>query len=102
MRAATRIEPAGVGRLVELCDLAEEPGATTDDHIAYNEEFHALIVAAAQSPRLLAALHGVAGIPRAFRAAFWADSAQLAQSMFCRRGLGRALELARSDVSAVM
>jgi DNA-binding GntR family transcriptional regulator len=102
MRAATRIEPEAMNRLHELCDLAEEPGATTDDHIAYNEEFHALIVAAAQSPRLLAALHGVAGIPRAFRAAFWADPAQLAQSLFCHRELTRALELRRPELAEVV
>src|SRR5690349_1633896 len=66
-RAATRIEPGAIERLHELNDLAERPDASVDDQIAYNEEFHALIVAAAGSPRLHAALRAVAGIPHAFR-----------------------------------
>jgi len=63
-----------------------------EDQVALNEEFHGIIVAAAGSPRLEAALRAVAGIPRAFRAAFWHDDAQRAQSLFCHRQIVHALE----------
>jgi DNA-binding GntR family transcriptional regulator len=99
-RAATRAP--NLGRLEELCDLAERARATADDQIAYNEEFHALIAAAAESPRLQAALRAVAGIPRAFRAAFWADAEQRAQSLFCHRELTRALRLQRPELAEVV
>jgi DNA-binding GntR family transcriptional regulator len=95
-RAATRIGPDQLERLKELCDLAEARGADDDaaveDQVALNEEFHRIIVAAAQSPRLEAAMRAVAGIPRAFRAAFWHDDAQREQSLFCHRQIVRALE----------
>ena len=95
-RAATRIDAPGVARLVDLCDRADARGAADDeaveDQVALNEEFHRIIVAAAGSPRLEAALHAVAGIPRPFRAAFWHDDAQRAQSLFCHRQIVHALE----------
>ena len=95
-RAATRIGPDQLERLKELCDLAEARGADDDaaveEQVALNEEFHRIIVAAAQSPRLEAAMRAVAGIPRAFRAAFWHDDAQREQSLFCHRQIVRALE----------
>jgi DNA-binding GntR family transcriptional regulator len=95
-RAATRIGAADLRRLREICDLAEARDAgdeaAVEDHVALNEEFHRIIVAAAGSPRLEAALRAVAGIPRAFRAAFWHDDAQREQSLFCHRQLVRALE----------
>ena len=95
-RAATRIEAPALGRLRELSDLADARGAAddaaVDDQMAFNEEFHRIIVAAAQSPRLEAAMRAVAGIPRAFRAAFWHDDAQREQSLFCYRQIVRALE----------
>ena len=94
-RAATRIEAADLARLDEICDLADARGAADDaaveDQVALNEEFHRIVVAAAGSPRLEAALRAVAGIPRAFRAAFWHDDAQREQSLFCHRQLVRAL-----------
>ena len=95
-RAATRIEAPDLARLRELCDLADARGAVDDaaveGQVALNEEFHRIIVAAAQSPRLEAAMRAVAGIPRAFRAAFWHDDAQREQSLFCHRQIVRALE----------
>jgi len=95
-RAATRIEAPALGRLRELSDLADARGAAddaaVDDQMAFNEEFHRIIVAAAQSPRLEAAMRAVAGIPRVFRAAFWHDDAQRAQSLFCHRQILRGLE----------
>jgi DNA-binding GntR family transcriptional regulator len=100
-RAATRIEPPALARLHELCRLAEV--ASVADQIAYNEEFHRIIADAARSPRLLAALRAVAGIPRAFRTAFWANDQQRAQSLFCHRELVAALEGGRPELAeAVM
>jgi DNA-binding GntR family transcriptional regulator len=95
-RAATRIGAPDVARLADLCDRADARGAADDeaveDQVALNEEFHRIIVAAAGSPRLEAALHAVAGIPRPFRTAFWHDDAQRAQSLFCHRQIVHALE----------
>ena len=95
-RAATRIDATDLRRLCEICDEADARGAGDDaaveDQVALNEEFHRTIVAAAGSPRLEAALRAVAGIPRAFRAAFWHDDAQREQSLFCHRQIVHALE----------
>jgi DNA-binding GntR family transcriptional regulator len=82
-RAATRIAPAALARLRELCDAAADPDATVADQIVFNEEFHRIVVEAAESPRLVAAMRAVAGIPREFRTAFWASEQQRAQSLFC-------------------
>jgi DNA-binding GntR family transcriptional regulator len=94
-RAATRIGRPALDRLGDLCARADERGGATPaavaDQIALNEEFHRLVVEAADSPRLLAALRAVAGIPRAFRATFWASDQQRAQSLFCHRELVAAL-----------
>ena len=90
-RAATRIDDAALARLDELCDAAQSPKATVGDQIMFNEEFHRVIVAAAESPRLVAAMRGVAGIPREFRTLFWASDQQRAQSLFCHRELVGAL-----------
>jgi DNA-binding GntR family transcriptional regulator len=95
-RAATRIGPRELANLAELCDRAGARGAADDaaveDQVALNEQFHRIVVAAAESPRLEAALRAVAGIPRAFRAAFWHDDAQREQSLFCHRQIVHALE----------
>jgi DNA-binding GntR family transcriptional regulator len=95
-RAATRIGPDELARLREICAAAEARGADDDaaveDQVALNEEFHRIVVTAAGSPRLEAALRAVAGIPRAFRAAFWHDDGQREQSLFCHRQIVHALE----------
>jgi DNA-binding GntR family transcriptional regulator len=95
-RAATRIGPDELARLRAICTAAEARGADDDaaveDQVALNEEFHAIVVTAAGSPRLEAALRAVAGIPRAFRAAFWHDDGQREQSLFCHRQIVHALE----------
>jgi DNA-binding GntR family transcriptional regulator len=95
-RAATRIGRDELARLGAICDEAEARGAADDeaveDQVALNEEFHRIVVTAAGSPRLEAALRAVAGIPRAFRAAFWHDDAQREQSLFCHRQIVHALE----------
>jgi len=102
-RAATRISAVSLARLGELSARSERRGADATDQIAFNEEFHALVLEAAESPRLAAAMRGVAGIPRAFRTAFWADRRQRAESLFCHRELVRALEARQAErAEAVM
>jgi DNA-binding GntR family transcriptional regulator len=106
-RAATRIGPDELARLREICAAAETRGADDDaaveDQVALNEEFHRIVVTAAGSPRLEAALRAVAGIPRAFRAAFWRDDGQREQSLFCHRQIVHALEHRRPRLAeAVM
>lgn len=102
-RAATRIEPAPLERMRELCDAADRRGVQVADQIVFNEEFHRIVVEAADSPRLTAAMRGVAGIPREFRTAFWASDEQRAQSLFCHRELVVALAARQAELAeAVM
>ncbi len=102
-RAATRIGDAALARMRDLCDHAERRGVAVADQIVLNEEFHRIVSEAADSPRLAAAMRAVAGIPREFRAAFWADRAQRAQSLFCHRELVTALEARQAELAeAVM
>lgn len=102
-RAATRVTTDQLERLRSLCERADRRGTTVADQIAYNEEFHRIVAEAAQSPRLTAALRAVAGIPREFRTAFWANEEQRAQSLFCHRELVSALEAKQPDLAeAVM
>jgi DNA-binding GntR family transcriptional regulator len=68
-----------------------DDGAAIEAQIAWNEEFHALVIEAAASPRLSAALRATAGIPRSFRTAFWRDEAHRAFSQTCHRELVSAL-----------
>jgi DNA-binding GntR family transcriptional regulator len=52
-RAATRIGAPDVARLTDLCDRADGRGAADDaaveDKVAWNEEFHGIVVACARS-----------------------------------------------------
>ena len=74
-----------------------------DDQLAWNEEFHALVIAASGSARLSAALRATAGIPRSFRTAFWSDDAHRAFSQTCHRELVSALvESSAERAEAVM
>jgi DNA-binding GntR family transcriptional regulator len=101
--AATRIGTEPLDRLRELCRLAGRKRTTVADQVAFNEEFHRIIGVAAASNRLLEALRSVAGIPRAFRTAFWADPDQRAQSLFCHRELVAAFDGRRAEFAeAVM
>jgi DNA-binding GntR family transcriptional regulator len=106
-RAAARIAPAELARLQELCDLADRRGADDEDAVldlmAFNQDFHAIILRAAGSKHLTAAMNSVAGIPRVFRTAFWRDDHQRVQSLFCHRELLNALGAGRADLAeAVM
>jgi DNA-binding GntR family transcriptional regulator len=78
-RAATRIGAEQIERLDALC---EEP-----DQLVANEEFHRIILEAAQSPRLVVAMRAATGIPRTFRSIFWHDERQKAESLMCHRRL---------------
>jgi DNA-binding GntR family transcriptional regulator len=96
-RAATRIADDDLQRLKELTRLADRAGV--NEQIALNEDFHRIIATAAESPRLTAALRGVAGIPRAFRTAFWASEEQREKSLFCHRELVHALHGRRPELA---
>lgn len=96
-RAATRVSPEALERLRELCTAAERPGA---DHLALNESFHAEILVAASSARLESALRGVAGIPRAFRSAYWASADMRARSLAAHRDLVSALAAGEAELAA--
>ena len=61
--------------------------ASPEQQMASNELFHRIIVEAAHSPRLTAAMRAASGIPRAFRSSFWHDDAQRAESLMCHRRL---------------
>ena len=78
-----------------LCDRSEAATGRSREaiasQIAWNEELHRLILEAAGSARLTAALRAVGSIPRAFRTAFWLDGRQRALSQTCHRELVAAL-----------
>jgi DNA-binding GntR family transcriptional regulator len=100
-RAATRIDDAAIARLQELCDNAEH--ATVDEQIAYNEDFHRIIVEAAGSRRLTVAMRAASGIPRAFRSRFWDSEEQRAESLLCHRRLVSAFRVRDAQLAeAVM
>jgi len=93
--AAARVTPETVARLAELCRLSESATGSSRDavgnQIAWNEEFHRLILESAGSPRLASALRAVGVIPRAFRTAFWLDDRQRQLSQTCHREVVAAL-----------
>ncbi len=99
--AAARIDPAALDRLQELCRLSEAATGRSRDavgnQIAWNEEFHRLILDSAGSPRLVAAVRAVGSIPRAFRTAFWHDHRQRTLSQTCHRELAAALAAGEAD-----
>jgi DNA-binding GntR family transcriptional regulator len=86
-RAATRIGDHEIEQLERLTDEHAPP----ERQMASNEQFHRIIVEAARSPRLAAAMRAASGIPRAFRSSFWHDDDQRAESLLCHRRLIDAL-----------
>jgi len=94
-RAALRAREHQLERLRELVTLSDARGGrgrgAIDDQIAWNQELHAIVIEAADSPRLSAALRATAGIPRAFRTAFWRDDGHRSFSQMCHRELVSAL-----------
>jgi DNA-binding GntR family transcriptional regulator len=89
--AATRITAGDVDRLEALCDH--------EDQLIANEEFHRIILEAAQSPRLVVAMRAATGIPRAFRSLFWHDERQKAESLMCHRRLVSAFRARDADLA---
>ena len=102
-RAATRLAQAELDRINEICAHAESRSgdgkSAVDDQIAWNEEFHRVIVDGADSPRLQATMRGVAGIPRTFRTAFWANESERTKSLFYHREIVHALESRRPEAA---
>src|SRR4051794_14097012 len=90
-RAATRIGGDALARLDALCD--------EDDQLIANEEFHRIILDAAQSPRLTDAMRAATGIPRTFRSLFWHDERQKAESLMCHRRLVSAFTARDADLA---
>jgi DNA-binding GntR family transcriptional regulator len=105
--AAKRIDEESIRRLETLCAMqiglvGSEP-SVIDEHIRLNEEFHRIILDAADSPRLTEAMRGVGGIPTAFRSVFWQTDAQRELSLFCHRQLVPALAAGQAELAeAVM
>jgi DNA-binding GntR family transcriptional regulator len=105
-RAATRIGTEALKRLHELCVMAEARSASDGESVAaqltLNDEFHGIILEAADSPRLAAAMKALVGIPHVFRANFWRDDDQRTQSLFCHRELASALSMRRADLAETL
>jgi DNA-binding GntR family transcriptional regulator len=89
LRAARRMTDEDIDKMSDLCDQAEESDSSdkrsVERQILLNNEFHGLIVEAADSPRLQEALRGNAGIPVDFRSAFWSDDDQRHRSLALHR-----------------
>jgi DNA-binding GntR family transcriptional regulator len=101
--AAQRIGEAQRARLTEIHEDSLTHDAADEDSVAalvaLNEQFHRVIVEAAGSPRLTAAMSAVSGIPRVFRSSFWREPAQRAQSLFCHQELVNAIRAGRGDLA---
>ncbi len=104
--AAQRIDPAQLGRLVENHARSLTHDAADDVSVsallALNDEFHRIIVEAARSPRLTAAMSAVSGVPRVFRSSFWRDPDQREQSLFCHRELVGAIRAGRGELAGTV
>jgi len=100
-RAAARITPDQLARLDANCAAAEQLAVAGADQIdaliALNETFHAVVVEAAGSPRLAAALRTVAGIPRPFKIAFWAVADQRERSLTAHREIASTLRAGSAE-----
>ncbi len=99
--AAARITPDDLAALEATCDRAESQtgnsARTVDTLIATNEDFHRIVIAAAGSPRLSAALRTVAGIPRPFKTVFWNDASERARSLAAHREIIAGLRAGSTD-----
>jgi DNA-binding GntR family transcriptional regulator len=101
--AAQRITADELNELIAIherstaYDDASEESVT--EQLRLNDTFHRLILDAARSPRLTAAMSAVSGIPRSFRASFWRDDAQRAQSLCCHCELVSAIVHRRPELA---
>ncbi len=104
--AAHRITAPEIARLTEIDERSAAYDDADEDSVAeqlqLNDEFHRLILEAARSPRLTSAMGAVSGIPRSFRALFWHDDDQRAQSLSCHRELVAAIGHGRSELAATV
>jgi DNA-binding GntR family transcriptional regulator len=104
--AAQRITGAEIAQLTEIhkrstaFDDSDEQSVA--EQLRLNDEFHRLILDAARSSRLTSAMGAVGGIPRSFRASFWRDDDQRAQSLSCHRELVAAIGRGRSELAATV
>lgn len=101
--AAQRVDAERLVALTALHERSMARDASDEASVAVqlglNEDFHRLILEAAGSPRLAAAMSAVSGIPRAYRASFWRDGDQRAQSLFCHRELVAAITAGRGAMA---
>lgn len=101
--AAQRIAGEELARLLQIHDRSTAYDDAREDSVneqlRLNDEFHRLILEAARSPRLTSAMGAVSGIPRSFRASFWRDDAQRAQSLCCHRELVSAIVHRRPELA---
>ncbi len=101
--AAHRITASELDRLTAIHERSAAYDDAGDESVAaqlqLNEEFHRLILDAARSPRLTSAMGAVSGIPRSFRASFWRDDDQRAQSLSCHRALVAAIGRQRPELA---
>jgi DNA-binding GntR family transcriptional regulator len=101
--AAQHITTDELQRLVEIQDRSLAHDDADEESVAeqlrLNDEFHRLILDAARSPRLTSAMGAVSGIPRSFRALFWRNDNQRAQSLACHRELVAAIGHERSELA---
>ena len=101
--AAQRITGEKLTRLLQIQersvahDNAHEE--SVNEQLQLNDEFHRVILEAARSPRLTSAMSAVSGVPRSFRASFWRDDAQRAQSLGCHRELVSAIGHGRRELA---
>jgi DNA-binding GntR family transcriptional regulator len=93
--AAQRRTPDELRRLAELYERSLAYDRSDEECVAeqmrINDEFHRLILDAARSDRLAAAITSATGLPRAFRTSFWSDDRQRTQSLGCHRDLVAAI-----------
>jgi DNA-binding GntR family transcriptional regulator len=101
--AARRITGPEITRLTDIHERSAAYDDAGEESVAeqlrLNEEFHRLILDAARSPRLTSAMGAVSGIPRSFRASFWRDDEQRAQSLSCHRELLAAIGRQRPELA---
>jgi DNA-binding GntR family transcriptional regulator len=101
--AARRITGPEIARLTDIHERSAAHDDAGEESVAeqlrLNEELHRRILDAAGSPRLTSAMGAVSGIPRSFRAAFWRDDDQRAQSLFCHRELLAAIGQQRPELA---
>lgn len=102
--AAKNVTGHTLNRVEQVCEAAEAQVARArpdvEALIALNQEFHALILDAAESPRLTEAMKGTAGLPRQFRDVFWSTRLQRERSLAHHREVLRALTLGNAALAS--